>query len=180
MTIGTAVEETLITQRLLEICQGPRVRGRLVTELPGQCLRIDVVQCRSGVLLRQLFGERFEFRDVLQGTGPLTQSHALVAAEPLRALPVLTRPGGLQVLIEPIQLSDQGRVAECLLGQRVQFVALFLRQRVPETLRGRCALCQRIEQLLYVARVLGEVLAVLVHEVVELFLRVLTAGMLVE
>ena len=82
--------------------------------------------------------------------------------------------------LEETTPSDAGFITGLFVVLTPVLGALFLRQRVPETLRGRCALCQRIEQLLYVARVLGEVLAVLVHEVVELFLRVLTAGMLVE
>lgn len=95
LAVRPAVEEALIAQCLLEFGEGLRIGGRLVAQLPGQSLRVDVVELCARVLLRQLLGKRLEFRDVLQGPGALAQAHAVVAAEPLCALPVLARARGL-------------------------------------------------------------------------------------
>ena len=72
------------------------------------------------------------------------------------------------------------RRAECLLRQRIQLGALVGRQAVAEPLRGRGPLGQRVQQLVHVLRVLREELAVLVHEVIEVLLGVLAAGVLVQ
>ena len=82
--------------------------------------------------------------------------------------------------VQPVERVHQRRRAECLLGQRIQLGALVGGQAVAEPLRRRRALGQRVQQLLHVARVLRKELAVLVHEVIEVLLGVLTAGMLVQ
>ncbi|CFR95587.1 Uncharacterised protein [Mycobacterium tuberculosis] len=82
--------------------------------------------------------------------------------------------------IQTVQRPHQRRRAKCLLRQRVQLVPLFLAQAVAEPLRGGGSLGQRVQQLLDVARVLREELAVLGHELVEVPLRIFTAGVLIQ
>ena len=124
--------------------------------------------------------QRFQLGDVLQGTGPLTQPHSVVAAELLRTFPVLTRPSRLKELVELTQLTHQARITERLLRQRIQLVTLLLRERVPQSLCSRRALRQRIQKFLDVARVVREILPVLVHELRKLLRSVDTPRVRVE
>ena len=66
------------------------------------------------------------------------------------------------------------------MGQCIQFGALLGGQTVAEPLRGRRPFGQRVQQFLDVARVFRKVLAVLGHEVLEILMAVLAAGVLVE
>ena len=79
----------------------------------------------------------------------------------------------------PQSLLQRGR-AERLLGQRVQFGALVGAQAVAEPLRCGGALRQGIQQLVHIAGILREEVTVLGHEIVEVPLGVLAAGMLVQ
>ena len=89
--VGRAGEVAAVAQRLLERREGPGVDGRLVTELAGEGVEVDVVHAGAGVRLRQLVGEAVELRDVLQHPGAVTEPESLLAAELLGAVPVLTR-----------------------------------------------------------------------------------------
>ncbi len=121
-----------------------------------------------------------ELGDVLQHAGPVTETHALLPPEVLGPVPVLTGPRGLQIRVQPRQLIHQVRTAERLLRQRIQLGALILGQGVAQPLRRRRSLGQSVDQLVDALRILREELAVLGHEVAELLVGVLPAGMGVE
>ncbi len=180
LTVGSAVQEALVHQRLLELGQSARVDGGLVAELPRQHVEVDVVHLRAGVALRQLLGELLELADVGQRLRALAHPHRIVTAEPLRAIPVLAGAGGLQMAVQLVERIHQRRRAECLLRQGIQLGALVGGEAVAEPLRGGRPLGQRIEQLVDVLRILREELAVLVHEVLEVLLRVLPIRVLVQ
>ena len=96
--------------------------------------------------------------------------------------PFQSSPGraACRCAVEAVQRLHQRRRTERLLRQGIQLGALLLAQAVAEALRGRGALGQRVQQLVDVARVLREELAVLVHELIEVLLRVLAAGVFVQ
>ena len=132
------------------------------------------------MLLGQLFGQRVQVGQVLHHPGGLTEADALLAAELLRRTPVLTGPQAPQRAVQLGQGIHQLRRTEGLLRQRVQLGPLLGGERVAHPLRGGRTLGQGIQQLVDVARILGEELAVLGHELVEVGLRVLPAGMLLQ
>ena len=82
--------------------------------------------------------------------------------------------------VQPAQCVHQLRRAEGLLRQRIQFGTLLGGEAVAEALRGGGTLGQRIQELIDIARVLREVLAVLGHEIVEVVLGVLATGVFVQ
>ena len=152
------------------------VDRRLVAQLPRQLVEVDVVHPGAGVRLGELVGEVVEVGEVLEYAGAVAEAEALLAVEPLGAAPVLAGPQRLEVGVELGQRLHQVRRPERLLGQRVQLVALLLGHRVAHPLGGGGALGERVEQLVDVLRVLGEEVAVLVHELAELLGRVLAAA----
>ena len=66
------------------------------------------------------------------------------------------------------------------MGQCIQFGPLLGGQTVAEALRCRRPLGQRVQQFIDVARVFREMLAVFGHEVLEILVAILAAGVLVE
>ena len=62
-----------------------------------------------GIALRELLGQLLQLGDVGQRLGALPHPQRVVAAESLRAGPVLSRPGGLQVRVEPAERIRQRR-----------------------------------------------------------------------
>jgi len=74
--------------------------------------------------------------------GALAHAERVVAGELLGPGPVLARPRGLQMRIEPIQRLHQCRRAKCLLCQGIQLGPLVRAQAVAETLCGGGALGQ--------------------------------------
>ena len=54
LPVGAAVQEALVDQRPLQFGERARVDRRLVAELAGQRVEVDVVHRRAGVALRQL------------------------------------------------------------------------------------------------------------------------------
>ncbi|SKY66624.1 Uncharacterised protein [Mycobacteroides abscessus subsp. abscessus] len=91
--VGRTVEESLLGQRLLELGECSGVDGCLVAELSCEGVEVDVVHARTGVLLRELLGERVEFGDVVQRRRTLPQSHLLITRERLTAVPIEAGPG---------------------------------------------------------------------------------------
>ena len=180
LPVGTPVEEALPLQFLLEFGEGACIGCGLGPEMTGERVEVDVVEGRPGVLLRQLLGELVEFGQLLQRRGGLAETHALFAAHLLGAGPVLAGTRGPQVAVETVELAHQIRGSERLLCESVEFVALLGGEGVAQPLRRRGPLCEGVEQFLDVLRVLREELAVLGHELLEVLLGVLTAGVLVE
>jgi hypothetical protein len=86
------------------------------------------------------------------------------------------RPPGPQRVGQPGHLLGQPGVLQRLLHQRGHVVTLPVGERAEQPLRGGGPADQRVHELLEVARVLREHLAVAVHEAVEVRLGVLTPG----
>ena len=94
LAVGPALEETGVPQGPLELLQGARVDGRLVAELAGELVEVDVVEPRAVVRLGELVGQVVEVGEVLQRAGTVTQAQSLLAVEPFGAAPVLARAAG--------------------------------------------------------------------------------------
>ncbi len=120
--------------------------------------------------MRQLLGQLLQLRDIGQRLGAFTHAERVVAGELLGARPVFTGPRGLQIGVQSAARLHQRRRPKGLLRQRIQLGALLSAEGVG----------QRVQQFLDIARVLREELAVLVHEVVEILLGVIAAGVLVQ
>ncbi|CAB4712892.1 unannotated protein [freshwater metagenome] len=169
-----------VAQRALELLQGPGVDGGLVAELAGEGVEVEVVHPGAAVRLRELVGEGVEVGEILEDTGAVAEAEALLAVHPLGAAPVLPRSQRLQVAVELRERLHQLGAAEGLRGQRVELRALLGGHRVAHPLGGGGALGERVEQLVDISWALGEEVAVLVHELVELLGGVLTASVGVE
>jgi hypothetical protein len=90
-----------------------------------------------------------------------------VAAEALRALPVLARPQRLQLGVQRRQLARQPWITERLLDEFGQLGALLGAHRIKHPLRRGGPGGQRVDQFLDVAGALGEEIPVSAHEFVE-------------
>ena len=178
--VGSPLEQALALQLALQLGQGAGVDAGLVTEVAFEGIEVDVLQPRPRVALGQLLGERIELAELLHGPGGLAHAHRVVAAEPAAALPVLARAQALQLRVHAGQRLGEPRVAEGLLRQLHQLVALGLAHRVEHPLGGGGPAGEQVDQLLGVLRVLGEELAVLGHELVELRGGVLARGVVGE
>ena len=182
LAVGAALEVAAVAQRPLELLQGLGRHRGVGAELPGERVEVDVVHPCAVVRLRELVGERVELGEVLQGAGAVAEPHPCPRAtlEVLRARPVLAGTQGLEVGVHPGELLHQLRRAEGLLRELHQLLALLGRHRVEHPLGGGRTLGERVEQLVHVLRVVGEVVAVLVHEVTELLVRDALAGVLLQ
>ncbi len=107
--VGSAVQETLAEQGAFEFGEGAGIDGGLLAELAGQHVQVDIVHGGARMALRELLGQLLQFGDVGKGLGTVPHAQRVVAAEALGAGPVLSRPGGLQVRVEPAQCVQQRR-----------------------------------------------------------------------
>ena len=180
LAVGAALEVAAVAQRLLELLQGLGGDRRLGAELAGERVEVDVVEPGAVVRLGELVGERVELGEVLQRAGAVAEAHPLVALEALRARPVLAGPQPLEVGVHPGELLHQLRRPERLLRQLHQLLALLGGHRVEHPLRRGGALGERVDQLVDVLRVLGEEVAVLVHELAEVLVGVGAGRVLLE
>ena len=176
LAVGAALEVAGVAQRPLELAQGPGVDGGLVAELAGQLVEVDVVHPGAAVGLGELLGEVVEVGEVLEHAGAVAEAEALLAVEALGAAPVLAGAQRLEVVVELAErLHQLGR------AERLGWPGRRARRAAPGVIElrirwaGRRALGQRVHQLVDVLRVLGEEVAVLVHEVGELLVGVLAA-----
>ncbi len=176
VAVGASFEQVLVAQLAFELGEPPRVHPCLRTELADQRLDVDVLQPGSGVGLAELLGERVQVGEVGHGLRALAQPQRVVAAEAGGAVPVLPRTQPLQQRVQRGQLLADAGVAERLLRQRRQLGALLVAHRVHHPLRRGGPGGQRVDQLVDVARVLREELAVLGHELVEAARGVLVTG----
>ena len=166
LAVGAALEVARVAQRLLQLLQGAGIDRGPVTQLAGQLVEVEVVHPGAAVRLGELLGERVEVGEVLEYAGPVAEAQPLLAVEAFRPTPVLTGAEGLQVAVELGQRLHQLGAAERLGREGVQLVALLLGHRVAHPLGGGRPLGEGVQQLLDVAGVLGEEVAVLVHELV--------------
>ena len=82
MPVGAAVQEALVDQGPLQLGQSARIDGRLLPELAGQRVEVDIVHRGPGITLRQRLGKLFELGDIGERLGALAHAHRVVAGEP--------------------------------------------------------------------------------------------------
>ena len=103
----------------------------------------------------------------------LGEAERILALEVVLAIPAHLREERLQVARQLLDLPPQIHVLEELLGQALELRPLLGRHRVEHRLHRGHALRHDLEQLVERLRVLGEEVAVAVHELLERRLRVL-------
>ena len=178
--VGAALEEAAVVHGLFNLRERPRGDGRVLPQLAGQCLQVQVIQPGAVVGLGELLGEFVQFGEVLQHAGAVAEAQPLLAVELFGTGPVLAGAQRLQVGIELAQLCHKLRRAERLGGELHQFRPLLGGHGAQHPLGGGRALGQRVDQLLDRLRVLREELAVFGHELLEVRVRVLATAVLVE
>ena len=109
VAVAAPSQVAAVAQRLLEPLQGAGVDGRLVTELAGQLVEVDVVEPGAAVRLGELVGEVVEVGEVLQGTGAVPEAEPLLPLELLGAAPVLTGSQRPEVVVHAPELVHQLR-----------------------------------------------------------------------
>ncbi len=97
----------------------------------------------------------------------LGEPQRVLPAEVVAPVPAHLREQAAQMLAELVDLPPQVHVFEQLLGQPLQLRALLGRHRVEHRLHRRHALRHDLEQLVEGLRVLGEEVAVALHEALE-------------
>ena len=122
LAVGAALEGAGVAQRLLELLQRPGVDRRLVAELAGELVEVEVVHPRAAVRLRELVGELVEVGEVLEDAGAVAEAEALLAVHPLGAAPVLAGSQRLQVGVELVERLHQLGRAERLRRELHQLV----------------------------------------------------------
>jgi len=132
------------------------------------------------VLLAELIEQLVELPDLAERLGGVPVPEILAAAHLLAAAPLQVGPQGTQVVGQLGQLPAQRAVAERLVHQLLQLLALLRAQRAHQPLGRRRLPGQRVDQFLDVLRVFREELAVLLHELGERVVGVLAAGVLAE
>ena len=173
-----ALQVALPLQFPLDLAQRLHVVDRLAAERAPHRLLVDVVEPGARVVLAQRVLELGQVGELGQRGGRVAQAERILAGHLLArpAVEVHVRPAGPQRTGQPGHLRGQPGVLEGLRHQPGQLVALLVGQRVEQPLRGRHPPDQRVDQLLEVARRVGEQVPVLLHEVVEVLLRVLVPG----
>ncbi len=174
--VRCAFEQALAAQFAFQLGQSRRVDARVVAQLAGQCLQVDVLHAGTGIRLAQLLGQPVELGQVLHGLRAFAHAHGVLAAEPLTRLPVLTGAQRAQVRVQRRDLGRQPWVAERLIDQLGQLGALLGGHRVHHALGSSGTGRQRVDEFVRIAGILGEKRAVLAHELVELLGRVLATS----
>ena len=90
--VRPAIQESLVHERPFQFPKGTRIDCRLVAELPGQRVEVDVVHRRARIALRQLLGKLLQLGDVGQRVGRLFPFRAGLSPEN-SADPVQSSPG---------------------------------------------------------------------------------------
>ena len=175
LAVRAAPHRAGFAQGLLEPLQGAGVHHRVGPELARQLLEVEVVQLGALVGLRELLRQCVEVGEVLEDASAVAKPEPVLTVQSLRAAPVLDGSQGAQAVVQQAGRAHQLRRAERLLGERVELVALLARHGAAHPLRGRGTAGQGAQELVKGAGLLGEVVAVLRHEVVELLLAVLAA-----
>ena len=175
--VVAAGQEALPLQLALQVAQSPEVARRLGSEPLLQQLDVDVVKGGAGVRLGELGLQRLQVGQL----GHRLDGRAVAERLPARPHPggrvaVQTGPQRPQVVAELGHLGGEVGVGQGLAHQLAELFALLGTERGQHPLRRRLPPGQRVDQLLDGLRLLGEELAVLVHEVPEGVGGVLVAG----
>ncbi len=179
---GAAGQEALAFQLLLDLLQGAQIVHGLTAQRPCDRVRVDVVEGRPGVVLRQGGRQLVELGQLLQRAGGIAEPERCVAghrvAEPAASglAPAEVRTGGPQRLLQPGQLGRHAHVRHGGRHEVGQFLALLWGQSRHQPRGGRGAARQRVDQLFQRLRVLREEVAERTHEVLESGVGVFATG----
>ena len=169
-------DEALPLELVLQLAQCPQVRGGVRAEVPLECLHVHVVQRRPGQALAQLLLQRLEVGELghrLHG-GAVPQR---LPAGPHRDR-VTAQPGAqrAQVVGQLRHLRGEVGVGERVAHQLGELLPLVGRERGHHPVRRGLASGERVDQLVDVLGMLGEQVAVPIHELREPVRGVLAAG----
>ncbi len=174
---------TLLLQLALQAAQCLEVVDRLPAQGPADRFLVHVVHAGAGVLLAQRGLQVGQVCHLGDRGGCVAQAEGLAAAAhsayPALRLAQLRSPLA-QGVAERGHLRGQPGVFHGLGHQVGQFLALLVRQRVHQPFGRLHPADEGVDQLLQVLRAVREHVAVLAHEVVEVLLGVLAAGVGVE
>jgi hypothetical protein len=167
----------------LELALDPAQRLDVVHGLPAEGapdrLLVDVVQARARVVLAERGLQLGQVGEFGQRGGGVAESQRLLAGHlhaAAHAGPVQLRAPGPERVGEPGHLGRQARVFQRVRHQLGEFLALLVAERAEQPLgRGHPA-DQRVDQFLEVLRMVREHIAVPLHELVEVRLGMLAAG----
>lgn len=112
-----------------------------------------------------------ESAQVTHSSGGVAEAHVSVAVDGFAAGPVKVGPDAAQVRVEFADEVHQLLGSEGLGGKLHELGALLRRHGVQQALGGGGALSEQLHQLVDVARVLRELVAVLGHELAEVLVR---------
>ena len=142
-------------------------------------LLVDVVQARARVVLAERGLQLGQVGEFGQRGGGVAEPQRLLAGHLHAAAhvgPVQLRAPGPERVGEPGHLGRQARVFQRVRHQLGELLALLVTERAQQPLgRGHPA-DQRVDQFLEVLRMVREHVAVLLHELVEVRLGMLAAG----
>ncbi len=138
---------------------------------------VDIVEGGTGVGLTELLLERLELRDLRHRLDRVAVAEWLAASAHLHRPATETRTEGAQVVGQLRHLTGQVGVGQCLAHQLAELLALGGGEGRQHAVRCGLPAGQRVDQLVDVLRLVGEEVAVLVHEPPELVRCVVATGM---
>ena len=165
----------------LQVAQRLEVAHRRGGQLAFERVDVDVVEARRARRLRQLRFERLQVGQVGDGADRVAHAERLVAVDVGR-LPAAEHPGPQRPerVGELGHLQLEAHVLHRLLHELAQLGPLLARQRAHHPLGGRLTAGERVDELVDVLGVLGEEVAVLVHELGEVAGGVLATRVLLQ
>ena len=171
-----AEQVALLGQLPLQPAQGLDVVDGRPAQGPLHRLQVDVVQRGARVALAQRRLQRLEVGQLLQGRGRVPQAERLLAAHGRALVPAQVGPARAQRPAQAVQLVLEPQVAEDRPGEGGQLGPLLGAEGGGQAAGRRRPPGQGVDQLLEAARVLGEHVAVALHELLERSLGVLAPG----
>ena len=175
--VVAAGDEALSLQLSLELAQRLHVGGCVGAEMLLQALDVDIVEGRAEVALTELLLQLLEVGELGDGVDGLAPAEGLAAPTLLHgAAPVEPRSQRAQVVGELRHLGGEVRVAEGVGHELGELLALLRRERGHQPLGRGLTAGEGVDELVDALGLLGEEVAVLVHEVAEAVGRVLVAG----
>ncbi len=170
-----SVQPALLLQLALDPAQLGEVVQSAAAQRAAHRVLVDVVQGRAGVLLAEGGHQFLGVGEVLERGRGVAHAERLLPGQAGAAVPIQVRTARAQGVGEPVHLGRHPEVGEDALGGLREFRALVRGEGGHHPLRRGHPAGEGVDQLVEVLRVVGEEVAVALHEVVELILRQFTA-----